>query len=90
MPMKWLQQERAFLSDSGYSILPSIRGFDIWYQKRFPAAKSVVNWSGTESGGQYGVLFREISTLEKAKEMCEAHKAQIDVFLKQLDAEFVK
>jgi hypothetical protein len=57
-----------------YSIHSDIRGFSVWFKKK----------------GQYGVLAREIQSLKKAQEYCEAHKAKEDFQAKQLEAVFVK
>jgi len=59
---------------SPYRIISCVRGFEIWLQKR----------------DQYGVLARELPTLDKAKEFCEAHKAKEAHLLKSLDAVTVK
>lgn len=45
---------------SPYQIVSNIRGFEVWLRSR----------------ERYGVLAREISTLPKAKEFCEAHRAK--------------
>jgi hypothetical protein len=57
-----------------YSVISHIQGWECWYQ----------------TAGKYGVLARRISTLEKAKEYCEAHKAREAHLLKDLDAVSVK
>lgn len=53
-----------------YSICRSVRGFEVWYRR----------------GDKFGVLGREISTLDKAKDFCEKHLAREAALLKSLDA----
>lgn len=57
-----------------YSICPGVRGFSVWYRH----------------DGHYGVLKRELPTLDEAKKIAEAHKAKEEFQAKQLDAVFVK
>lgn len=53
-----------------YSICSDIRGYSAWFRR----------------GDKFGVLGREIVTLEKAKEFCEAHRAKEAALMKSLDA----
>jgi hypothetical protein len=55
---------------SPYSICRSVRGFDVWYRR----------------GDKFGVLGREITTLDKAKDFCEKHRAKEAELMKSLDA----
>lgn len=55
---------------SPYSICRETRGFSVWYKR----------------GDKFGVLGREIVTLEKAKAFCETHRAKEAALMKSLDA----
>jgi len=56
-----------------YQVITAIRGYECWYQ----------------SIGKYGVLARELPTLDSAKQHCEDHARQSHQQT-QLQAEFVK
>lgn len=62
------------LSRGNYSICPGIRGFSLWYRHE----------------EHYGILKREVGTLDEAKKLADAHQAKEDFLLKSLDAVSVK
>jgi|HubBroStandDraft_5_1064220.scaffolds.fasta_scaffold111108_2 hypothetical protein len=72
--MKWIQRDNGVHLSAPYRIVSGIRGFSIWFSKK----------------DLYGVLARELPTLQNAKDYCEAHKAKEEYQGKQLDAVFVK
>jgi hypothetical protein len=59
---------------SPYTIRREIRGFSVWFKK----------------GDRFGVLGRELHSIELAKAFAETHRAKEEYQAKQLDAVFVK